>query len=121
MRTLVLVVAAMAVVSGCKKDMGGGDPGKGPQTPARTVEMKVTEDGFVPGNISLKKGEPVKFRVTRVTENTCATELLVSGTDIKVALPLNEPAEFSYTPDKAGEVKFGCAMDMMVSGVMVVE
>jgi len=38
-----------------------------------------------------------------------------------VPLPLNKAVEVAWTPTKAGKVKFGCAMDMMVSGVLLVE
>jgi len=119
MRTLVLMAVTTLALVGCKKEAGGEAVKQ--VAPARTVELKVTEQGFEPDKVQLKQGEPVRFRVTRVTENTCATDILVAGTDIKVKLPMNEPQEFDYTPEKAGTVKFGCAMGMMVSGVMVVE
>ncbi|MDX2009740.1 MAG: cupredoxin domain-containing protein [Myxococcaceae bacterium] len=88
---------------------------------ARVIELKVTAEGFQPGNVTLKKDEPVTFVVTRVSDETCATELLIAGTDIKADLPLNKPVEIAWTPTKAGQVKFGCAMDMMVSGMLLVE
>lgn len=135
MRTIVIALAVLAVTA-CKKD----DPKpvvvvpppvvevpkaveapKPAATGARTIEMKVTEDGFQPSNVTLKKDEPVKFVVTRVTDATCATELLIADTDIKAELPLNKPVEIAWTPTKAGKVKFGCAMDMMVSGLLLVE
>jgi plastocyanin domain-containing protein len=83
--------------------------------------MEVTGDGFVPSNVTLKAGEAVTFVVTRKTDETCATDLLIDGTDIKVALPLDKPVEIAWTPTKAGKVKFGCAMDMMIGGVLLVE
>lgn len=140
MRTLLPVLIAVFVLPACKKDeVKPPEPVKAVEAPkpaevkpaptaevkpaegARAIELKVTEDGFQPGNITLKKGEPVKFVVTRITDATCATELLISDTDIKADLPLNKPVEIAYTPTKAGQVKFGCAMDMMVSGMLLVE
>ncbi len=87
----------------------------------RLITMQVTEDGFVPDSLKLRANEPVKLLVTRTTDATCATELVIDGTDIKVALPLGKQVEVAWTPRKAGSVKFGCAMDMMVSGVLLVE
>jgi len=92
-----------------------------PPPVARRVALKVTADGFVPDAVPLKAGEPVTLVVTRTTDETCATDLLIEGTDLKVALPLNAPVEVAYTPTRAGKVKFGCAMEMMVSGVLLVE
>lgn len=90
---------------------------KGP----RTIAMELTADGFRPDALHLKAHEPVTLVVTRTTDETCATELLIDGTDIRVALPLGKPVEVAWTPHKAGTVKFGCAMDMMVSGRLIVE
>ncbi|MDP3504561.1 MAG: cupredoxin domain-containing protein [Myxococcales bacterium] len=140
MRTTFIILAVLAVTA-CKKDeakpavVTPPPPVAAPvvealraveaPTPAaagtRSIEMKVTDDGFQPGNVTLKKGEPVKFIVTRVTDATCATELLIADTDIKAELPLNKPVEIAWTPTKAGQVKFGCAMDMMVGGMLLVE
>jgi hypothetical protein len=139
MRTLALPLLSLCLVIGCKKDEAR--PAEAPKVTAevkpveapkaveaprptgaaRVVELKVTAEGFQPGNVTLKKDEPVKFVVTRVSDETCATELLIAGTDIKAELPLNKPVEIAWTPTKAGQVKFGCAMDMMVSGMLLVE
>ncbi|MBL8920941.1 MAG: cupredoxin domain-containing protein [Myxococcaceae bacterium] len=137
MRTLSLVVIATLFVTACKKEEVKAveaakpavaapapaevKPAPAPAGAARVVELKVTENGFEPGNVKLKKDEPVKFVVTRVTDATCATELLIAETDIKAELPLNKPVEVAWTPTKAGQVKFGCAMDMMVGGLLLVE
>ncbi len=132
MRTSLSALAVLAALASCKKD----EPVAAPVKPApaataparaaavpgaRAIALKVTSDGFVPDSIALKASEPVKFVVTRTTDETCATDLLIDGTDVKVALPLNTPVEIAWTPTRAGKVKFGCAMDMMVGGVLLVE
>ena len=90
-------------------------------TGARTIAMEVTDDGFVPANVKLKAGEPIVLVVTRKTDETCAKDLLIEGTDIKQELPLNKAVEIAWTPKAAGQVKFGCAMGMMIGGVLLVE
>lgn len=132
MRTLLIL--SLLTLAACKKDEPTppakvaeapkaveapkpAEPSKG----GKRVSMEVTGDGFVPANVTLKAGEPVTFVVTRKTDETCATDLLIDGTDIKVALPLDKPVEIAWTPAKAGKVKFGCAMDMMIGGVLLVE
>jgi plastocyanin domain-containing protein len=140
MRTLVIALAAAFVLTACKKEEPAAAPKPAPApaaapaapTPApapeaaapagpRVIAMEVTGDGFVPANITVKAGEPVKFVVTRKTDETCALDLLIEGTDIKAPLPLNQAVEVAWTPTKAGKVKFGCAMDMMIGGMLVVE
>jgi plastocyanin domain-containing protein len=123
MRTSTLALLSLAIIS-CTKAPAPNAPPPAPQvvkvTP-RAVALRVTAEGFEPASVTLKAGEPVKFVVTRTTDETCATDLLIDGTDIKLALPLNAPVEAAWTPSKAGKVKFGCAMDFMVGGVLVVE
>ncbi len=123
---LRFALVAVLSLAGCKKDEAPPTtppPATPPAAKAapRVIELKVTEDGFQPANLTVKKDQPLKLLVTRVTDATCATELLIEGTDIDVKLPLNAPAEIAWTPTTAGKVKFGCAMDKMVGGILLVE
>jgi plastocyanin domain-containing protein len=127
MRTF-FVLAVLAVLAACKKDEApvaraeqATIAEKAPRGAPRVITLEVTADGFKPENLTLKANEPVRFVVTRTTDETCATDLLIEGTDIKLALPLNAQVEVAWTPTRAGRVKFGCAMDYMVGGVLVVE
>lgn len=96
-------------------------PGAGAEGPvSNRVEMTVTEKGFEPQNLRVKKGEPVTLIITRKTDATCATEVTVEGTKIKTPLPLNEAVTVTFTPDKSGKLKYGCAMNKMVGGVITV-
>ncbi len=115
-------LSMLVVAVGCKSEPApSAAPKVAPVRGIRTVELKVTEDGFEPTPVSVKKDEPLVLKVTRVTDKTCATEFLIDGTDINVSLPLNQPVEVRFTPSKSGQIRFGCAMGMMVSGVLVVE
>ncbi|MFO0594197.1 MAG: cupredoxin domain-containing protein [Myxococcaceae bacterium] len=92
-----------------------------PAPAPKRLELAVTTDGFVPANLTVKANQPVTLAVTRKTDETCATELLIEGTSIKAELPLDKTVEVAWTPTKTGKVKFGCAMDMMIGGVLLVE
>jgi plastocyanin domain-containing protein len=91
-----------------------------PSRAGRTVELKVTEDGFVPDKIEVKKGEPLTLVVTRQTDKTCATEIVIKDYGIDQPLPLGKAVKVSFTPTKTGQVKYACGMDM-VTGVLVVQ
>lgn len=132
MRTLLTCTLLALALPGCKKEEivtpkpieVAKTPVEAPKTAGPTgtrIPMEVTGDGFVPSNVKVKAGEPVTLVVTRKTDETCATELLIEGTDINTPLPLNKPVEIAWTPAKAGSVKFGCAMDKMIGGVLLVE
>lgn len=87
----------------------------------RVVTLQVTGKGFEPSPVKVKKGEPLKLRVKRTTERTCAKELLIEGTSVNVPLPLNQEVEILYTPTRTGQVKYGCAMNKMIFGILQVE
>lgn len=84
------------------------------------VTISVTEKGFEPTPIQVEKGKPVTLVVTRKTDQTCATELTLPEYKIDKKLPLDQPVEITFTPEKAGELVYGCAMDHMISGVLQV-
>lgn len=88
---------------------------------AKTVTMTVTSKGFEPAAVEVKKGEPVMLVITRKTDKTCATDIVIDGVGIKQALPLNTPVKVTFTPTKSGDLKYGCAMDKMVGGVLKVQ
>ena len=131
---ILLAIAAAGLIVGsqaCKKEApapareastskAAVTPPKAPGQPW-TVDMKVTENGYEPSPIVLKKGEPVTLRITRTTDQTCATEIIIPGYGIETKLPLNETVEVNFTPKESGELKYGCAMGQMISGVFTIE
>ena len=102
-------------------------PAAEPEAPAAPaeyqprVEVAVTEKGFEPATIRAKAGEPLTLVITRTEERTCATEILFEGQEGKTELPLGKTVEVVYTPQKSGQIKFGCAMGKMIGGVLEVE
>lgn len=136
---LALTVAAAVVAgfAGCKKEQPNAPTAAPATAPApaekthaaapvdtskpREVEIKVTEDGFVPSPITLAKGQPVILKLTRTTDDTCATEFVLDEYNIHQKMPLNETVTVNFTPDKTGELKYGCGMGKMISGRFRVE
>jgi plastocyanin domain-containing protein len=85
----------------------------------RTVEMDVTEDGYVPAKIKAIKGEKLRLVVTRKTERTCAKEIVIKDHGINKPLPLGKAVTVELTPKASGEIKYACGMDM-ITGVIFV-
>jgi plastocyanin domain-containing protein len=86
----------------------------------RIIDMTVTKRGFNPARVAVQKGEPVRLVVTRETEQTCAKEIVISDAGVREKLPLDKPVTIEFTPQKTGEIRYACGMDM-VSGVLVVK
>ncbi len=85
----------------------------------RTVDMSVTEDGFVPAKVKALRGEKLRLVVTRKTDRTCATEIVIPNYQINAKLPLNKPVTVELTPKASGEIRYACGMDM-IAGVILV-
>ena len=126
------VARAADDMGGMKMDQGDKDkkkadkkekkePGKESKKLGQTLEMKVTDKGFEPASATVKKGEPVTLVITRMTDKTCATDIVIDEYGIKTKLPLHKPVTVRFTPKKAGELKYGCAMDKMIGGVLSVQ
>ncbi|HET6281192.1 MAG TPA: cupredoxin domain-containing protein [Polyangia bacterium] len=134
MRTCAAIFCLLIGVAGagCRKtELAAVPPPPPPAAPAAPVapvagavaarvEVAVTEEGFVPSRIAAKKGVPVTLAVTRKTDKTCAREILFQGQPGKTDLPLDKTVDVTYTPGATGEIKFGCAMGMMIAGVLSV-
>lgn len=91
-----------------------------PKAGPRVVEVAVTGEGFVPARIPARKGETLRLVVTRKTDRTCATEIVIKEAGVNQKLPLDRPVVVELTPKKAGKLRYACAMDM-IAGEIVVE
>ncbi len=124
---LTLAAAVWGSLHGCSKEPQRTESAPAPSAPAgkpgepRTLALTITEKGYEPSPVTLKQGEPVKLVLTRTTDHTCATEIVLDEYNINTPLPLNQPVEVSFTPTQTGKLLYGCAMGKMISGVFMVE
>ena len=108
------------ILIGAAAFLGSAAPGTALAASARRIEITVTDKGFEPDRIGVKKGEPLELVVTRTTNDTCAKRIVIPDAKLKAALPLNQAVTLNVTPTKSGEMKYACGMDM-VSGLLIVE
>ncbi len=86
----------------------------------QVTNVEVTDKGFVPTSIEVKANVPVTLKVTRKTDTTCAKSIQVPDLKVKKDLPLNKTVTVKLGKLKTGELRFGCAMDMMEGGKIIV-
>jgi plastocyanin domain-containing protein len=110
--SLLVVLAAPA---GCART---APPAERAESGA-VVQVTVDGQGFHPDRIPAKVGEPVTLVVTRTTDETCGTEIVVPAMAIDRKLPLNEKVEITLTPQARGEIAFACGMDMLKGTIVV--
>lgn len=106
---------AMHAVAGASDGIAEGRLVNG----VRVVEMAVTSNGFEPSKVKVKKGEKVRLVVTRKTDRTCATEIVIRDHGINAPLPLDKPVTVELTPTKSGEIRYACAMNMVAGTLFV--
>ena len=82
--------------------------------PARSQSAKVVigNYGYDPASLRLKRGVPAKVTFLRITDSTCAIEVVFAEYGIRRELPINQAVTVSFTPRKAGEFGFTCGMNM---------
>lgn len=104
------VLAAAMVIAGCKE--------RGP-APGEPVRITVTKNGYEPWRVEARQGVPLTLVVTRTTDETCATELVLPEYGIDQKLPLHQPVTITFTPTRTGTLRYSCAMKMFQGQIEV--
>lgn len=86
----------------------------------QNILLQVSEKGFEPNKVDVKPGSHVVLKITRKTDVTCATQIVIKDKKIKTELPLNKEVSVDVGVLKKGEVRFACGMDM-VTGLIIVK
>ncbi|MGK3995804.1 cupredoxin domain-containing protein [Sorangium sp. So ce1024] len=129
--TRPLAIAALAlslplVGAACSKPAEGTPAAVSPPVelaaPAdvKRVDIAVTDSGFSPSTIELKKGEPVVLRFTRTTKSECLKAIAIPDLKIEKDLPMNTQVEVAITPEKEGKMVLQCWMAMIKATINVV-
>jgi plastocyanin domain-containing protein len=120
---LFLAAAAAAPALATPAASDASDTGDANARPAaRRVEIQVTEKGFEPREVKVKRGEAVTLVFTRLTDRTCITAIDLPAENVKeLELPLHQPVSLTITPKKKGVEKFHCSAMAMGDGRIVVE
>lgn len=84
------------------------------------IKMEVTQTGYSPNVIRVKKGVPIELQIENPLENSCLStftmpEFNINNVNLKVGA-----TNLSFTPDKTGEYTFSCGMGMF-KGTVIVE
>jgi plastocyanin domain-containing protein len=76
--------------------------------------------GYTPDVVVVKRGIPVEISFYRDEASTCTDQVIFGDFQISRALPAFETTVVRLTPERAGEFRFNCGMNM-VRGRLVVE
>jgi len=116
MTTLRLILlVALALATPAARAAEKATQGKAP----RTIELALTDQGLAPSEVKLAKGEEVHLGITRKTDRTCMTEVVIADVAVRQALPLNKTVYVDFTPSKAGTLRILCGMGMEFGKLVV--
>ena len=90
-------------------------------------ELSVTSDsvditvdgGYQPEVISILKDKVTKINFLRKDPSSCLEEVILSDIKIRKYLPLNEKVTVEIKPEKSGEFKYSCGMNMFHGKIIV--
>lgn len=85
----------------------------------QTARITVGEQGYDPSQVTVRAGVPARLTFVRMTDKTCGTAVVFPSLNIRRELPLNQPVEIEFTPQKTGNVEFVCGMNMLRGTVIV--
>ena len=87
---------------------------------AQIIELQVTDKGYEPASIDVKSDRPIVLKITRKTDETCATNIKIPSKNIKKDLPLNQTVTLDLGVLPKGETNYSCSMNM-IKGVLNVK
>jgi plastocyanin domain-containing protein len=92
---------------------------KGKVPAVQELTVALTEKGYEPNNLKLRRGIPAQITFIRKVSPTGLTQIVVPDYDIKRDLPMNVPVLVEFTPQNSGTLSFSCGMGML-SGSLIV-
>ncbi|HEX8909766.1 MAG TPA: cupredoxin domain-containing protein [Anaeromyxobacteraceae bacterium] len=125
MRHVILAAALLAGASALAAPPAGAPDAGVPATApgaARQVSIQVTDRGFEPKEVRVKRGQPTTLVFTRLTDRTCITAIDIPAEGVKkLELPLRQAVSLTITPKSNGIEKFHCTAMGMGGGKIIVE
>jgi plastocyanin domain-containing protein len=85
----------------------------------KTVRINISQQGYAPASVSVRKGQTVRLVFYRSDENNCGDELIFPALNIKRQIPVRKSVGVTITPRKTGDIDFTCGMGMYRGKILV--
>jgi hypothetical protein len=87
--------------------------------PEGAIKITVTKDGFVPQEITFKKGMPLKLAFYRLDEDNCADRIVFKELNITKNLPVGQVVTVDIPTEQEKTFTFACGMNMYKGQIIV--
>lgn len=101
-----------------KKNLEGGTAVLGESS--QTATLNVTNQGYSPRNITLKRDVPVTLSIKTTNVSNCARSFTIPNLNIDKLLPKTGTTTIEFTPKETGPLAFSCSMGMYTGNFNVV-
>lgn len=120
-QALVSLCFAGVTSLACSKEAPSSTPTENAPTASNgpVTSITVTDDGFTPNQITVKRGAKTTLRFTRTSDKTCATSVVFPELNIDKPLPLNQSVDVDVPTEQARTLTFQCGMGMYKSKVVI--
>jgi heme/copper-type cytochrome/quinol oxidase subunit 2 len=88
---------------------------------APKIQMKVTQSGYTPNLITVKKGVSVELVIDNPLEDSCLSTFTMPDFNINNVNLKTGTTKLTFTPDKTGTYTFSCGMQMYKGSITVVD
>jgi len=85
----------------------------------KTVRIDISEQGYAPASVSVRKGQTVRLVFYRADSYNCGDEVVFPALNIKRRIPVRQRVVVTLAPKRAGEISFACGMDMYRGKILV--
>jgi plastocyanin domain-containing protein len=119
------VALGLVLLASCSKSKGKTAPAETevaiPQAPPGVQQTKVIVDdkGFTPSHVEVQKGKPASLVFVRMTDDTCAKEVVFPDLKLEKDLPLRTAVNIDIPTSDARTLTFQCGMAMYKSAVVI--
>lgn len=114
MRTRTLLIAICAALIFAESESLAADASSqtrrspragGSANAVQSARVELTEQGYQPSSVRLRRGVPARVTFVRKVSGTCATEVVIPEYGVRRALPLDEPVVVELTPERSGGMR----------------
>ena len=118
---VIVIIAAVAILGVLWWFFFGPKNARQAELVGGVQEVDITvKGGYSPDVIRVTEGVPLRLRFDRQESGDCTSRVVFADFRASKTLPAFGTATLEFTPDKVGEFKFACGMNM-IHGTLIVE
>lgn len=116
----LMLTATLLAASACDKS-GSSSPQASAAGPGsvQSASIEANDQGFVPNEVSFKKGQKAMLTFKRTSKDTCADKVVFPELEIEKPLPVGEKVQIEIPTHEARTLIFQCGMGMYKSKVVI--